>query len=176
MALSSTQWLKVRDGDAAPPAGSVAKELRTRPKSSATSKPPTPVAEDRTDRLKRILKSVLETQQRQQDRWEPDAQQQGQRWKSMEQIPEAGERRKRKHTGGVTFTCRIAEADSIQLPPLISTGWASPYATTGHTNTPTTCRSGPTGWVAMFFEFLQSWSGLNSLPPAWVEIPEDDSF
>lgn len=55
-------------------------------------------------------------------------------------------------------------------------GLNSPYTSTGHTNTPNTYKSEPTGWVAKLFEFLQSWSGLNSLPSALVESPEDDSF
>lgn len=85
MPLSDAQWLmEARGGDAAPPADGAAKESGARPKSSATSRPPTPATEDRTDRLERILKSVLETQRRQQDRWEVDAQRQDQRWRSME--------------------------------------------------------------------------------------------
>ncbi|CAL8282321.1 unnamed protein product [Boreogadus saida] len=50
----------------------------TRPK-AATSKPSTPVVEDRTDRLERIVKSVVEYQRRQHDQAEAEFFRQDQR-------------------------------------------------------------------------------------------------
>ena len=54
----------------------------TRPK-AATSKPSTPV-EDRTDRLERFVKSVVDYQRRQHDQAEAEFFRQDQRWKAME--------------------------------------------------------------------------------------------
>ncbi|CAL8255103.1 unnamed protein product [Boreogadus saida] len=54
----------------------------TRPK-AATSKPSTPVVEDRTDRLERIVKLVV-YRRRQHDQAETEFFRQDQRWKAME--------------------------------------------------------------------------------------------
>ena len=51
---------------------------------AATSKPSTPVVEDRTDPLERIVKSVVEYQRRQHDQVEAESLRQDQRWKAME--------------------------------------------------------------------------------------------
>ncbi|CAL8282326.1 unnamed protein product [Boreogadus saida] len=59
----------------------------TRPK-AATSKPSTPVVEDRTDRLERIVKSVVGYQRRQHDQAEAEFFRQDQRTCSEMDIPE----------------------------------------------------------------------------------------
>ncbi|KAL2077928.1 hypothetical protein ACEWY4_025613 [Coilia grayii] len=69
----------------APPADEQGRELGARPKSSAvTSRPPTPVVEEKTDRLERYVMAMMEAQRRQQERMDVEAQRQDQRWKAME--------------------------------------------------------------------------------------------
>ncbi|CAL8257693.1 unnamed protein product [Arctogadus glacialis] len=70
-----------KDRGTAPPRDGSA--TGTRPK-AATSKPSTPVVEDRKDCLERIVKSVVEYQRCQHDQAEAEFFRQDQRWKAME--------------------------------------------------------------------------------------------
>ncbi|CAL8313162.1 unnamed protein product [Arctogadus glacialis] len=88
----------------------------TRPK-AATSKPSTPVVEDRTDRLERIVKSVVEYQRRQHDQAEAEFFRQDQRWKAMEHQFQELQRMAREPAGTTQATGQsLADLQHVHPP------------------------------------------------------------
>ena len=105
----------------------------TRPK-AATSKPSTPV-EDRTDRLERIVKSVVEYQRRQHDQAEAEFFRQDQRWKAMEhQFQQLQRMAREPATTQATGQSLAAARAPAQLPPFYSLGSTLQHALSGFTN------------------------------------------
>ncbi len=81
---SSTRWVKMENqgrGTAPPRDGSV---MGARSKSTELSGHPTPVVEDRTDRLEKMVRTMVESQRHQQDQIEAETLRQERRWKGME--------------------------------------------------------------------------------------------